>query len=308
MKASLPLASEFTVVHRRPSSRNAFRMIGVGLLGLTLCCATVGRAQERPIPAAELPKPSQAVIVDHTYANLGAIPVQWIEAAKAKLVIAYGHTSHGSQLVSGLEGLEKWKKAPYLLHRDDQRGGLKLLDTPFEGADDLGNPDRTAWAGATRKYLKAHPEVNVVMWSWCGQVSDSTEADISGYLNRMSQLEKEFPKVRFVYFTGHLDGSGVNGNLNKRNEQIRAFAKKNGKVLYDFADIETFDPNGKGYMAKNVNDECNYDGGNWAIEWQKANPGKWYEVEAAHSQPLNGNLKAYAAWSLFARLAGWQGK
>jgi hypothetical protein len=28
---------------------------------------------------------------------------------------------------------------------------------------------------------------------------------------------------------------------------------------------------------------------------------------AAHSQPLNGNLKAYSAWWLWARLAGWPG-
>jgi len=27
----------------------------------------------------------------------------------------------------------------------------------------------------------------------------------------------------------------------------------------------------------------------------------------AHSQPLNANLKAFAAWWLFARLAGWPG-
>jgi hypothetical protein len=29
---------------------------------------------------------------------------------------------------------------------------------------------------------------------------------------------------------------------------------------------------------------------------------------AAHTQPLNANLKAYAAWHLWARLAGWTGQ
>jgi len=28
---------------------------------------------------------------------------------------------------------------------------------------------------------------------------------------------------------------------------------------------------------------------------------------SAHSEPLNANLKAYASWCLFARLAGWDG-
>ena len=31
----------------------------------------------------------------------------------------------------------------------------------------------------------------------------------------------------------------------------------------------------------------------------------WYSCSSAHSQPLNANRKAYAAWWLWARLAGW---
>ncbi len=31
----------------------------------------------------------------------------------------------------------------------------------------------------------------------------------------------------------------------------------------------------------------------------------WYSCTPAHTEDLNGNLKAYAAWHLFARLAGW---
>jgi hypothetical protein len=42
------------------------------------------------------------------------------------------------------------------------------------------------------------------------------------------------------------------------------------------------------------------------VEWQKANPRKWFDCDTAHSQPLNGNRKAYAAWNLFARLVGWE--
>ena len=274
---------------------------------MSLAVIPVLTAQDQPATKSPLlPRPVQAIIADHTSTKLSEIPGKWIEAAKAGLVVAYGHTSHGSQLVSGLEGLEQWKGAPYTLHKDEGTGGLRLLDNPFEGADDLGNPDRGAWASATRKFLKSHPEVNVVAWSWCGQVAGSSESEINGYLQKMSRLEKDFPNVRFVYFTGHLDGSGPDGNLSRRNEQIRTFVKKNGKILYDFADIESFDPDGRGYLSRNANDNCDYDGGNWAGEWQKSHPGKWYPCDTAHSQPLNGNLKAYAAWSLFARLAGWK--
>jgi len=79
-----------------------------------------------------------------------------------------------------------------------------------------------------------------VMWSWCGQVSSASAGDIKLYLRLMSELEEQFPGYVFIYMTGHLDGSGENGNLNHRNNQIREFCKVNGKILYDFADILQF--------------------------------------------------------------------
>ncbi len=157
-------------------------------------------------------------------------------------------------------------------------------------------------------------EVNVVIWSWCGQVSTATEENINTYLNLMSGLENDYPNVKFVYMTGHLDGTGVNGNLNQRNEQIRNYCVANGKILYDFNDIESYDPDGNYYLDKYANDNCDYDSDgngsldkNWAIDWQSSHTLNvdWYECTAAHSQPLNGNLKAYAAWWLWASLAGW---
>jgi hypothetical protein len=48
---------------------------------------------------------AQGIIVDHTCTNLTAIPQMAIEAAKADLHIAYGHTSHGSQVTSGMDVL-----------------------------------------------------------------------------------------------------------------------------------------------------------------------------------------------------------
>ena len=132
----------------------------------------------------------------------------------------------------------------------------------------------------------------------------------------MNQLESDFPNVKFVYMTGHLDGSGLTGNLHLRNEQIRNYCINNDKILFDFADIECYDPDGNYFGDKNPNDNCDYDSDgngardkNWATEWQNLHTEgeDWYQCSSAHSQALNANQKAYAAWWLWASLAGWDG-
>ena len=255
------------------------------------------------------------IIIDHTSVKLASIPSDWISAAKENLHIAYSHTSHGSQLTEGMSGLISFKGASYSWNNGGANGALDLHDYAISG--DLGNPDRTSWAAGTRTYLAANPDVNVIIWSWCGQVSNATEADIATYLTLMNSLENDFPEVKFVYMTGHLDGSGLTGNLHLRNEQIRDFCRKNKKILYDFADIECYNPDGIYFGDKIPNDACDYDtngdgsrDGNWATEWQNSHTQgeDWFNCSAAHTQPVNANQKAYAAWWLWARLAGWNGK
>jgi hypothetical protein len=120
--------------------------------------------------------------------------------------------------------------------------------------------------------------------------------------------------------TGHANGSGEAGNVHLRNRQIRNFCIANNKILYDFYDIECYNPDGEYFGDKYVLDSCGYDsngdsnawndGANWAIEWQTAHTEgvDWYTCVSAHSQPLNANRKAYTAWWLWVRLAGWNGE
>lgn len=275
----------------------------------------------------------QGIIADHTRTNLNVVPETAIQQAKATLHIAYGHTSHGSQITDGLSGLVAFMNAKpadafsdnlFTLNNGGSGGALDYRDFYGNfggtGANDLGAPNRSAWADATRTYLGApnaqgrgttRPEINAILWSWCGQV-DGSQADIALYLSLMTALEADYPGVRFIYMTGHLNGTGETGNVNVRNNQIRDYCRTNNKALFDFADIESFDPDGLvNYMALGATDECNYTlngvSRNWATEWQNSHtPGvDWYSCGSAHSQPLNANRKAYAAWWLFARLAGW---
>ena len=265
---------------------------------------------------------SQGTIVDHTCTDITEIPQAAIEQARAMLHIGYGHTSHGSQLTDGMTGLVAFANGGGL--------GLTLPDDIFAwnnggtgGALDLEEGDGygtgwldhdcgyyPAWVTETEEYLDdpSHADVNVIIWSWCGQASGYTEQQmIDNYLAPMAQLELDYPGVTFVYMTGHADGSGLEGNLHLRNQQIRDYCVANDKVLYDFYDIECYDPDGTYFGDQYVDDGCNYTGGNWAIEWQNSHTEgvDWYSCGAAHTQPLNANRKAYACWWQWATLAGW---
>ncbi len=260
---------------------------------------------------------TSGIIANHDSIMLDKIPAEWIEKAKKELHIAYGHTSHGNQIIEGLLGLTDFKKAPFIYIKGEAEDSLDLRDSPFKGANDLGNPDNKKWAAATRSYLRENSDVNVVMWSWCGQLSSGNDRSVQTYLELMQSLETEFPGVTFVYMTGHLDGTGEDGRLAKNNKKIRDFCTVNNKVLFDFADIESYDPDGNYYGDKYASDACRYDSDgdgkrdkNWAEDWQKSHEEgvDWYQCNASHSQPLNANMKAYAMWWMLAEIAGWDGE
>ncbi len=213
--------------------------------------------KEKPGDEDDNGRTVNSFIIDHNCATLSSIPEEWVEKAKKILHIAYSHTSHGSQLVTSMEGLIDFKGDLYLFNNGGENGALDLHDYAMSG--DLGNPDRTSWEQRTREYLVNNPDVNVIIWSWCGQVSSASEQDIETYLSLMSGLETDFPDINFVYMTGHLDGSGLEGNLHLRNEQIRTYCKDNNKILYDFADVECYNPDGEYFGDKIPTDECFYD-------------------------------------------------
>lgn len=255
--------------------------------------------------------PTGSIIINHSSSTLSkfqSIPINNIDNSKSNLNIVYWHTSHGSQLLTGTRDLIGFSKrgTQYCVTGGSGCNSSNELTVVEPVWDDLGD---TNWPNVTRTYLNANPSINTVMWSWCGQVSTADANYINSYLSNMSQLEREYPNVKFVYMTGHLDGSGVSGNLNQRNEQIRRYAIDNRKILYDFADIESFNPNGIGFLDRGATDGCDYNSGNWCIEWQNSHQlgVDWFQTETAHSQPLIGNQKAYGAWYLWARLAGWAG-
>ncbi|MBN1296697.1 SGNH/GDSL hydrolase family protein [bacterium] len=247
-----------------------------------------------------------AVIADHTCTDMGAISETYVENACGMFRIYYGHTSHGSQIITGLDVMESRYGFPWQYNESGANGELSI----HEEYGDLGHQGDTTWADMTRAALNdPGNDRNVVMWSWCGGASDNTPEGISTYLATMNQLEQQYPGVLFIYMTGHLDGSGESGNLHQRNQQIRDFCSANNKILFDFADIESYDPDGEYYLDRGADDGCYFTDGNWADEWCNTHPlsDLCLPCDCAHSHALNCNLKARAFWWLMAFLAEYGG-
>ncbi len=252
---------------------------------------------------------SQPIIANHEHISLNEIPITWIETVKSDLRIWYGHTSHGSQITSGITNIETNIGEPYTFNASGSGGQLSYQEL---NGYDLGHNGDLYWEYLTRQQLDDPAnDRNVVIWSWCGGVSDNTPAGIDIYLDAMNQLELDYPDVQFVYMTGHLD-IWSDANLKARNQQIRDYCAENDKILFDFADIESYDPDGNFYEY--ANDNCDYyEGpgwgflGNWADAYCADNPDSEYcwDCYCAHSKPANCNMKGRAFWWMLAKMAGW---
>lgn len=287
-----------------------------------------------------------STIMDHRYTDASLIPDEWIETVKNNLHIAYQHTSHGSQIISGMNALKNY---PVFGTRyqwsDDGSAGLDLDDYGIPGCPDLSQGDSvnangdTPWVVATRTLLDNtdNNHINVVIWSWCS----INNHNITRYITNMEKLITEYgpggskPRaaahpVQFVFITGHTEATGESGFVALAAEQIRVHCVTNNRWLIDYYDLECYDPDGNYYGDLNVTDNLNYSSGaeNWAVDYLADHDETILDIltmgdggsytgcpKCAHSDDYEGHrestlncvLKGQAAWHLFARIAGWDG-
>ncbi len=261
---------------------------------------------------------TKTLIVNHLNTDVREIPDYWIEQAR-KLVIHYAHTSHGSQILTGLQWLEK----------QDPKYNVSIIasgvvaqppDSTAMGFYDGNNYSNTTyitpdmyWESAAgidkTRSVVATGWFDISLWTWCGQMSDYSVTQVETYMAVLDQLERDYPPLRTVYYTGHTDGTDGNTQVSKlwrNNNLVRDYAQSNNKALFDFADIESYDPAGTFYPT--ASDNCS-----WCKTWCSSHPTAFecqnytQMSDCAHSDKLQCALKAQAFWQLMARMAGWDG-
>ena len=257
---------------------------------------------------------TEPLIIDHrAVQRFSQIPEYWLERAK-QLSVHYGHTSHGSQIVAGLNYLEayidpiRYKYKATITFSNPPRLPAQENPSALLMAE-LGAHPEDYWQGAA-----AQNETIQVLnggsfdfsgWSWCGEHGNT--AVVQDYIQSMVRIESQCPGVMFFYMTGASSPYRVaNNNL------IKQHCINNNKILFDFSDIEQYSPDGV-YQP-------GYDGrGGWCETWVRQNPGVYQNIppttevggggdgwlECSHAHGLFAIMKAQAFWYMMARLAGW---
>ena len=212
---------------------------------------------------------------------------------------------------------------------------VDLYDAARDLSHDSADADgHTAYFRKTVEYLDhpAHADVNVVMWSWC-----SIQGHDAGiYLANVAELidlyraggrkgRRVGDAVTFVFMTGYARGDEGDTpeppylqSAYQNHRRIRACCEANAYFLLDYWSHDThhyatdryapLESGNNNAMHKEYSD-AHREGIDWFATRNSATGDiRWpaHCSDPGYEQHITSNRRAYAAWWVWARLAGWQ--
>jgi hypothetical protein len=261
-----------------------------------------------------------AIVIDHTCTDISEVPDEWLDAARETVRIHFAHESHGRQIVFGLENLEVADPVKYnLAIMKDNEAAFPPQESPaalliYDGQPPIWIAEATDYWSTPEGLDRTQSVVDILrpegltasIFNWCNQVNGwpdpatATEEYVQDYLDSISALEAANPDITFVYMTGNTHNAGDSGyDRFLLNQQIRQYCIENGKVLFDFGDMDAW------YGGEQWT--YSYDPGTGSIEVPLDHPQNAGDYRGTHASYESCENKAKAFWWLMARLAGWPG-
>jgi len=299
-------------------------------------------AEDTPLSS---PIQTEAIIVDHTAVALfDQIPEEYLSKAAA-LHMIYIDRSVGDNINDALNCLTNpsQEQAPNHCKRTQHPATEFSVDPAvinWNHANGYGREnwqfstwdgtDCSEWSDKIRCFIEMMAPVidqyNVVSYQLSylavtdgSDISDPTVGYFSDNpdsydVHDQEAYEAQYPDKTFIYWTTSLSRSIGTEVSDDFNDQMRAYALNNNKVLFDVANILAHDPNGQpcydnrdGIPYDNGNKSENYDddGQNYLAICQHYTT----EVDGGHLGSVSaGKIQvAKAFWVLMARIAGWDG-